>query len=129
MPSSSVPPQPPLQVIPEHGQLPGSHAPPQLFTPHAQEPGSSNGFSQLISNNDFSHQVPVSIAPTPGPEHDLDDSASRLISIGDFVVVLGDTFEGYYLVKCLSTTVDSFSGKYFELSQENVKDKVILEKL
>ena len=122
MPSSSVPPQPPLQVIPEHGQLPGSHAPPQLFAPHAQEPGS-------ISDHDFSHQVPVSIAPTSGPEHDLDDSASRLISIGDFVVVLGDTFEGYYLVKCLSTTVDSFSGKYFELSQENVKDKVILEKL
>ena len=50
---------------------------------------------------------------------------TRMIELGKFYIVLGDSLEGYYLVKCLSTNGDIFSGKYFALSSETFSDKVM----
>ena len=46
------------------------------------------------------------------------------IAIGDFCIVLGDSLDGYYLVKCLSTDGKTFVGKYFTLTHEKFPQKV-----
>ena len=130
VPSSSVPPQlgvlsevpgagVPTHVTLAHEDLLVSSDPSQHFATHGQVPG-SNASSQFMSVRGVCPQL-----PEDEPCTDLEDYVSRLISVGDFCVVLGDNLEGYYLVKCLSTTLDSFDGKYLKLSSEIIQDKVI----
>ena len=74
--------------------------------------------SQLVSPGSLDE--PVEHHPEMG-----EDVARIIVWCGDFFVILGDSLEGYYLVKCLSTNADTFSGTYFELSSEKVPNKVI----
>jgi hypothetical protein len=73
--------------------------------------------SQLVSPGSLDE--PVEHHPEMG------EDVASIIKCGDFFVILGDSLEGYYLVKCLSTNADTFSGTYFELSSEKVPNKVI----
>ena len=46
---------------------------------------------------------------------------------GKFYVVLGDSIEGYYIVKCLSCSDGNFQGKYLAIcSQNETNSKIIL---
>ena len=44
---------------------------------------------------------------------------------GKFYVVLGDSLDGYYLVKCSSSNLETFSGKYLALSSETLPGKIM----
>ena len=48
-------------------------------------------------------------------------------SPGHYCIVLGDSLQGYYLVKCLSNNLDSFSGKYLVLSGETLIEKAVFK--
>ena len=47
---------------------------------------------------------------------------------GKFFVVLGDSVQGYYLVKCLLSNLDSFDAKYLSLCSESALPDVVLFK-
>ena len=69
--------------------------------------------------------TPGSLDETEELHTDMEEAVEIIINCGDFFVILGDSLEGYYLVKCLSIHADTFSGTYFELSSEKFPNKVI----
>ena len=61
-----------------------------------------------------------------------DEDESVVVKIvpepGKFYVVLGDSFEGYYLVRCLSSHEDYFCGKYMCCCTEAAEGENVLFK-
>ena len=61
-------------------------------------------------------------------ETDQSDRIEIIPVVGKLYSILGDSISGYYLVQCLSTDADSFSGKYHSLSYESSQDKTVIFK-
>ena len=71
--------------------------------------------TKLVSSRD--------LADTTGQDADIIDAQSEVFEVDiepdRYYVVLGDSLEGFYVVKCLSTNADCFHGKYFTRCSQN----------
>ena len=46
------------------------------------------------------------------------------VEVGSFFAVLGDSSDGYYIVKCVASSVTNFSGTYLVSTAETVQNKL-----
>ena len=53
----------------------------------------------------------------------------KVANIGAYYIILGDSLEGYYLVKCLSIGGETFYGKYLAVSNEILEEKVVYREM
>ena len=62
-------------------------------------------------------------------EHTIETDAIEFVTEpGKIYVVLGDSIEGYYFVKCLLSSSDSFKGKYLSVcSGEGDSETIVLK--
>lgn len=49
------------------------------------------------------------------------------VNNGRFYVVLGDSVEGYYVVKCMAALDKTFSGKYLKLTNDFVQNMIVFK--
>ena len=64
---------------------------------------------------------------------EVDDTESETCNLvaepGKVYVILGDSFEGYYVVKCTETFEDTFSGKYFKEVPDLIIDQMAFKQM
>ena len=55
------------------------------------------------------------------------DTTTVVAVAGQYLAVLADSPEGYYIVKCVSVSGDQFSGHYLEQQSEQHSENVIFK--